>query len=570
MWQHSWSGRRLARPLPRAGALAVSACLLAAAATLASAATATAAGKPVNVGTPYESGPPAVAVDAAGDAVIAWANTKDLAGASNFVQWCVLPVGASACSHSGSLMPADGAQYIDGVSVLDEGSSIVILADVYGTAGMMATDYEPEQEWASTDGGATFSLVDGGLSVTDGIVDADTGPINAVTVPGTGVLGFGWDTAAGVPTFNAFPLASPPECSRATCSTGFAQLEPNTNPDTLGNEPGAFAAEQGASPGVMGVFDTLFTSGPLGCKQSFGTAFVYGSGNQSASNDYNISPGDPDSAWRVPLSQVDCDVEYSTVAGGPSGFGVLEDNLGTSTVQYHAFDAATSKFDAAPVTVNGGGGELYPGLSQDGAGGIYATYLLRGDGGPLTLSYSANGGKAFASGALDPDSDGGISSARSSVNAAGQGWAAWTDNGSVLAQSFQAADAISPPSVASGASTDGTTVSLSVGCASFPCTVTIVLTAAETVVVHASSAGATAARKKLKIVTLGRGKFRLNAKGSGKLSLKLSHAGRRFFAGRKGHVKIFAAITENEQGESKLFNRRMNLAIRPRSKHAHR
>lgn len=44
-----------------------------------------AAGKPVNVGTPYESGQPAVTVDNGGDAVIAWANTKDLAGASNFV-----------------------------------------------------------------------------------------------------------------------------------------------------------------------------------------------------------------------------------------------------------------------------------------------------------------------------------------------------------------------------------------------------------------------------------------------------------------------------------------------------
>ena len=115
-----------------------------------------AAGKPVNIGTPFESGQPSVAVDNAGDAVVAWANTKDLAGANNFVQYCVLPVGATACSRSGNLIPADSGQYIDGVQVLDEGSTIVILADVYGTAGNNATDYEPEQEWQSTDGGATW------------------------------------------------------------------------------------------------------------------------------------------------------------------------------------------------------------------------------------------------------------------------------------------------------------------------------------------------------------------------------------------------------------------------------
>ena len=103
---------------------------LAAATALIFTMSALAAGKPVNVGTPYESGQPAVAVDTAGDAVIAWANTKDLSGANNFVQYCVVPVGATGCSQSGNLTPADSAQYIDGVQVLDEGSTLLILADV--------------------------------------------------------------------------------------------------------------------------------------------------------------------------------------------------------------------------------------------------------------------------------------------------------------------------------------------------------------------------------------------------------------------------------------------------------
>ena len=70
-----------------AGALAVTAALVFTTSALA-------AGPAVNIGTPFESGQPAVAVDGAGDAVVAWANTKDLAGANNFVQYCVLPVGA--------------------------------------------------------------------------------------------------------------------------------------------------------------------------------------------------------------------------------------------------------------------------------------------------------------------------------------------------------------------------------------------------------------------------------------------------------------------------------------------
>ena len=63
---------------------------------------AAAAGATVKVGEPFESGGQAVAVTSAGTAVVAWANTKDLAGASNFVQYCVLPLGATACSHSGT------------------------------------------------------------------------------------------------------------------------------------------------------------------------------------------------------------------------------------------------------------------------------------------------------------------------------------------------------------------------------------------------------------------------------------------------------------------------------------
>lgn len=522
-----------------------------------------AAGNTVNVGTPFSSGPPSVAVDGAGNAFVAWANTKDLAGALNFVQYCVLPPNATACTHSGNLQPADSAQYIDGVHVLIDGGTLVVLADVFGAAGDNAASYQPVQEWQSTDGGATFNSVNGGLSVTDGVLNADTGPLSAVIVPGTGVLGFGWDTAgSSPPTFNAFPLTSPPECSRASCPTGFASLEPNTNPDQIGNPFGAFASEAGAAPGVMGVFDTLFTNGPLGCAKSFGTAYAYGAGNQAATNDYNISPGSPNSAWRVPVAQLDCNVENPAVGGGPSGFGVLETDDGTSTTIYRRFNATTMKFDTPVVTV-AKNGQSNGAVSQDGAGGVYATYMLGGSGGPVNLSYSADGGKSFATGVLDANTAGGADKVTSAVNAVGQGWATWLDNGSVFAKSFQAADSVSPAQVSGGATDNGSTITVDVTCSSFPCTVTITLTAPQTVIVHAAAVAA----KKGKTITLAKGRFTITSAGAKKLAVKLSKTAKRLLAGKKGHIKITGLISETVQHHTLKTKRTLTLTIRHAKKH---
>jgi hypothetical protein len=417
--------------------------------TLALAANALAvSGTQINVGTPFESGPPSVAVDSAGTAYIAWANQKDLAPVTtNIVQYCVLPANATGCSHAGNLIPADGGERIDGVHVLVEGSTIVVLADVFGTAGGSAQKYEPEQEWQSTDGGATFAIVDGGLSVASGILSADTEPVDAVTVPGTGTLGFGWVTAGDVPTFNAFPLSSPPECSVEKCSAGFASLEPNTNPDVITNPAGAdFASETGASPGILALFPTDFSNGPLGCLVGFGTAYAYGSGEQSSTNNYNISPGTPNSAWRVAAAEADCDVEYSSVGGGPSGFGVLEDNAADTDIVYDRFDAATESFDTPEATIASSQGEQDPAVSQDGSGGVYTTFLLGGAGGPISLAYSGDGGTSWIGpAAINANTDGGASEVTSSVGPTGQGWAAWLDNGSVYAQQFVAADATTAP-----------------------------------------------------------------------------------------------------------------------------
>ena len=340
------------------------------------------------------------------------------------------------------------------MQVFVRGADVVLLADVFG----VAEENEPEQEWISTDGGATFVAVDEGKSVADGILNADTQPLNAVEVPGSNVLGYGWFTAPGAPpTFNAFPMFSPPVCSVKACAAGFAELEPNTNPDQIQNIEGQFASQFGSAPGVMGVFETLFTSGPLGCTGSFGTAFVYASGNQSSSNNYNISPGSPNSAWKVPVTQADCGTEYPAVAGGPSGFGVVEDELATGFTIYHPFDQTHQDFDTPDVTI-ARQSEISPSVSQDEHGGIYTTYI--GPFGAIRLAYSSTGGASWTGPAtLNPDTGGGAGNLISSVGSNGQGWAVWADGGSVYAQQFDAADAIPPtlPTTLATSQTSGTT-----------------------------------------------------------------------------------------------------------------
>jgi hypothetical protein len=454
-WQAPTVGNGAMRPAFRRasvilpGALTVAAVLAFAASALA------VSGTPINIGTPYSNEEPSVAVDSAGTAYIAWANTRDLAPVTtNIVQYCVLPASASACSHTANLAPADNGGYIDGVHVLVDGSTIVILADVYGTSGSSGGEYIPEQEWQSTDSGATFTIVNNGLSVADGILSADTGPLSAVVVPGTNALGFGWNSAAGnekygaVPTFDEFPLTSPPECSIEKCpaAEAYAALEPNTNPDQISNAGGRFASQLGATPGVLGIFNTGFGNGPLACAPGSGTAYAYGSGEQSASNSYDISPGLAKSAWKVPVAQADCNVNEAAVAGGPSGFGVLENDTAHNNIVYHRFDQTNENFDMPLVTIAANQGEQDPAVSQDGAGGVYATFLLGGGGGPISLAYSSNGGTSWIGpAALNPNTDGGANKVTSSVGPTGQGWAAWVDNGSVYAQQFVASDATPPP-----------------------------------------------------------------------------------------------------------------------------
>ena len=534
---------------------------------------ASAAGPAVQVGQPFSNQPPSIAVNSSGNALIAWDDDKDLGGSDNFVQYCVIAVGATGCAASGNLVLADEAKFIDGVQAIVDGGTFVILADVFGAQGVESSHYEPEQEWQSTDGGATFSLVNGGKSVTSANLSADTGPLNAVIVPGTGVLGFGWETAAGPPTFNAFPLVSPSECSNGSpCS--FATLEPNTNPDVLTNGGGTLAAEAGATPGVLGVYSTLFNDGgPFACPSNTpdGMAFAYGAGNQGATDSYNISPGSANSAWRAPATQGECGVEYFTVAGGASGFGILGDDEGTHTTFYQRFDPTNVTFADTPKVTVSSQGELNPSLSQDGAGGIYATYMNDGSGGPIVLSYSSDGGASWRGPGVLHAFDG-LDHPKSAVNGAGQGWVTWTNGGSVFAQPFVAADAVSPVSsppegtqggqvkLGGGGSSNGKTITITVTCESPPCTFTITITETSA---QQSSISRTE-RKKARPKSLAHGKVTVHKHGTQKVTLGLTKAGKKFMAAHHGTVKLLAAVSQTIAGHERHLTKTIKVKI---SKH---
>ena len=408
-------------------------------------------GTPMKVGEPFTNEQPAVAVDATGTADIVWANTRL---AKNTVEYCVLPIGASGCSHSGALTPAGGSEpHIDRVQVLAVGGTIVVLADVYG----VSEEHAPEQEWQSTDGGATFAVVNSGKSVADGTLSADATPLNSVVVPGTGALGYGWDEISltsgfgDTPTFDEFPLNSPSTCTPASgtdyppnCPANefFAALEPEELAvDQIGNANGAIASRLVSDPGVLGVFETDFNNPPL-CAHQFGMAYAYGSGDQSATNSYDISPGKTHSAWKVSVSQGDCNVSNPAAGGGASGLGVVENDLADGFTVYHAFDQEHEDFDTPMVPI-ASQQERDASVSQDGTGVIYTTYL--GPDGSIRLAASTTGGVSWTGPAtLYPDPSGEAANVTSSVSVSGQGWVVWTQSGEVLAQPFDEADAVPP------------------------------------------------------------------------------------------------------------------------------
>lgn len=491
-------------------------------------ATAGAVSAPIQIGSytvaSHEVELPSVAVDANGTAYAAW---PDLG--TNLVDYCVLPDGATSCEFSGSLSPVDepGSVYnpVNFPPTLSGAGRTVDLAITGNTVSIIATVigpnitndngiYTPTEEWTAPDGTANFSLLDGGNSIAypnpAWSAAAQGYPTrfnpsymtDEVTVPGTGYFGELDFSPGGPPSFQAFPAGNPPTCSAHTVpACAFATLEPMSNPDPVSNysqllERQVASATTGPNPGVLAEFETVDTTGPFACTSSTGGAdqsdvYMYGSGLQSPTNDYNISPGQPNSAWKVAATPIpgDCPGHALSVGGGPSGLGLLETTIGGgSTMNYLPLDPTTGAFDEPTVTVDPNATASTPDVAQDGAGNLYATGFVyqvqSGAGGaPLALYYSGDGGKTWEGpGALETTVQPGFSRQQISVGADGKGWMIITANptagatqGSVYALEFSAADATNalaagvstatPPSVANG------TVTVGLSCFTVPCTV---------------------------------------------------------------------------------------------------
>jgi hypothetical protein len=409
--------------------------------TMATSATAL-TGTPLKIAEPVEFGEQSIAVDESGTAYLAWSDEGQPGGAH--LQYCVLPAGASRCTHGGTLPVTGNGSFVVKTQVLVDADTVVVLAYLYGPED----EDVPVQEWQSTNGGESFAHILNGSSVADAHAPDGTPAemIGAVVLPGPGWLGEAGVISAGYPVFAPFHLSSPPLCSREYCPAHLyeeetATLQP-TSPTPLSNVHGVLASQLTGNPGVLAIYPT---NGPPGCTSGFGTALAYGEGIESYSNQYDLSPGSPKSAWHD-LTAADCDVEYPAVAGGPSGFGVVEENETSDSTVYHSFDEANQTFDTPYITI-ATEPERQPSISQDGSGGIYVTYS-EVDGGPIRLAYSSDRGASWTGPATLAEPLG-ASYLSSAVGSDGQGWVTWSVGDSIYAQQFVASDATPAPIPAS-------------------------------------------------------------------------------------------------------------------------
>jgi hypothetical protein len=379
---------------------------------------------PVAIGTSSGSalGQPAVAVSPSGTAysVVLQGNTK--------LDVCKLPPGSTTCNPVVLKVP-DPSTYVffDPPTVLVQNGDIYVFEYLEGASD----DLTGLAEFVSTDGGASFTLQPHAVSYVPGGAGT-AGPV--VALPG-GDFGAGYVSAVANPAFQANALSSPGDDSEAT-TPAYATLNPSpATAYTIGNLGGQFASQLTGSLGVLGVFQ----SSGAPCPSSARATLVYAYAPIAAATtlaELNTSPGGAGSPWS-PLAKVDCEGAYPALAGGPSGLGLLESDLGASSagVLYRAF-SPTSGF-GAPVTIVKGEIADDPTVSQDGTGGIYATWVEPGVG--IELAYSSTRGASWT-GPISllpaPSGGAGMDNLTSAVNGSGQGWAVYTLSGKEYALHF--------------------------------------------------------------------------------------------------------------------------------------
>ncbi len=411
----------------RGRAITVAAVIFALGSSAAALPTRTLAASAVAIGTNNEhlSAQASVAVDPSGTAYIAWPNQGGTA-----MNFCKLAQGASSCSTQQLSLPSGTTVSNTNPTVLLEGEHVYVFAE----AGSNNSHEDGMVGFVSTNGGGAFSQLLGGdaISWAGGDSQATLDPVLAL--PG-GNVGIGYVTPTENPTFQAVSLTTPAEDSAGNHPTPAASLNPSPDSYQIGNLGGQLAAQLSGSEGVLGVFELIETGG---CPTSNGLAYAFAP--LPATNGALDTSTGSGSAWD-PLQTLECSGDYPAVAGGPAGLGVLDEDETTSTVVYRPFSAAAKTF-GAPVTV-AVGHEISPSLSQDGSGGVYASWIAGGD--ELELAYSSSAGTSWhAPVALVNSGTNGIGGATSAVDTTGHGWAVYTTGGTEYALPFTAATVTSP------------------------------------------------------------------------------------------------------------------------------
>ncbi len=400
--------------------------------------------QPVLIGTNTVSTPsqPAVTVDAAGTAYIAWndAAAPPAAPAQTVLDFCKVPPGATRCSavQLASPDPTSG-QLQAPPSVLVNGTDVYVFEFMTGAMDAGGND-NGMLEWVSSDGGSTFTRITDAVSWTGFASNGGTDAVSVFRLP-NGDIGIGYVSPVSNPLFQANSLTSPVNYSQAsTPQPPYAVLNPAPSNYTVGDLEGSFTAELTARTGALGVFE-LIETGP--CPNSAGLVFTYAPVESSTTDSaLETNSGQIGSPWS-PLGLVQCSAGNPALSSGRSGLGLLYTNERANITQYRRF-TAPSKFGSS-VTVTTGD-SLEPTVSEDARGALYATWLSNGIG--LRLAYSPNGGKSWLGPrTLLDERDGSVSvaGAASAVDSAGHGWAVYASQGAEYAQAFRRSDAVVAP-----------------------------------------------------------------------------------------------------------------------------
>ncbi len=484
-----------------------------------------------------------IAVDAAGTAYIAW---EDSSTSTPFLHYCKLPAGATTCTVSyssggqaGGLNPPQNsncAGLLGSPSVILEGSDVLVFA--YDNCSGIDNG---EAGWVSTDGGNTFTNEPPGQTMSFTPPNNDSTTTKPVLALGNGLVGVGYVVPLGSPQFQAVqydPFTSTFQQNYNGNTGPFATLDPG-NTYAAGNLGGEFAAIPVGAPnaGVMGAISAFPNAPQNPCHN--GTPFtawafapLTASTTQTA---LNTNPGAAGSAWTQPLTPLDCNTEDPAVASGPAGFGILDGAFSGGGTFYHRFDAGTGRFGASETISTDQ--EQSPALSQDAAGGVYATW-----GASLTelrLAYSPDGGATWDGPVTLSDSSATgnrLGDPASSVNGAGAGWVTYHVGSTEYALPFSRVSAIVPPTTSGSGVSNGKTVTVSITCGTPPCTFTITITATTTTVTS-SATDARTKKRHTKTITVASGTFTLRKKGANKVAVRLTGPGKGLLAKGHGHLK---------------------------------